>query len=114
MPRSWPIGCRIGTGTIKGEEKRVEPRGRCRGEEGVEAGMMGRRSKLPCCLDLQGLGKRLQLRWSVRYGVVHVHACQLDSVISCSLSLSLALSLSHIHTRTPCYPVALGEWLLLR
>ena len=62
MPRSWPIGYRIGTETIKGAEKRVEPRGRYRGEEVVEAGMMGRRSKLPCCLDHQGLEKQPLLR----------------------------------------------------
>ena len=57
MPRSWPIGCRIGTETIKGAEKRVEPRRRYHGEEGVEAGMMGRRLKLPFYLDHQGLEK---------------------------------------------------------
>ena len=61
MPRSWPSGCRSGTGTIR----RAELRDRCSGEE-VEAEMMGHRSKLPCYLDLQGLEKRPLLPLSVR------------------------------------------------
>ena len=65
MRRNYLNGCRIGTRTTRGAEKRAELRDHCRGEE-VEVEMMDRHSRLPSSLDLLGLGRQLLLLWSAR------------------------------------------------
>ena len=72
MPRSWPSGCRSGTGTIR----RAEVDETVANGEEVEAEMHGyKNSKLPCYLDLQGLDKTTTATLCNVNGKPSLHVC---------------------------------------